>query len=255
LHALLAELKFKGMARVFDSELDRAERNGTSCAELVQRLLSEQASFQRERSLVNRVAQAHLPWQWTIDTFPFERQSGVDKAQILGLADLEFVRRTDNLVLIGGPGTGKTGIALGLLRQACINGWRGRFYSAQTLLDELYASLADRSTTKLLTALARMQPLCIDELGYLNLKTEQANAFFRLMDQRYGRVSTIITTNLDYPRWYELFDNKPLVDALLDRLQHHCITIRIEGPSLRANAPATKTQPPDQKFKSPDKAA
>ncbi|MEN9377859.1 MAG: hypothetical protein RL710_3016 [Pseudomonadota bacterium] len=242
LHALLTELKFKGMARVLDSELDRAERNGSSCAELVQRLLSEQASFQRERSLVNRVAQAHLPWQWTIDTFPFDRQSGVNKAQILGLADLEFVRRADNLVLIGGTGTGKTGIALGLLRQACMNGWRGRFYSAQTLLDELYASLADRSTTKLLTALARMQPLCIDELGYLNLKTEQANAFFRLMDQRYGKVSTIITTNLDYPQWYELFNNKPLVDALLDRLQHHCITIRIEGPSLRSSEP-TKAPP------------
>ena len=254
LHALLQELNFKGMARVLDSELDRAERNGISCAELVQRLLSEQASFQRERSLVNRVAQAHLPWQWTIDTFPFERQSGVNKAQILGLADLEFVRRADNLVLIGGPGTGKTGIALGLLRQACINGWRGRFYSAQALLDELYASLADRSTTKLLASLARMQPLCIDELGYLNLKTEQVNAFFRLMDQRYGRVSTIITTNLDYPQWYEMFGNKPLVDALLDRLQHHCITIRIEGPSLRSNAPATKTPPPDQKSKPSDKA-
>ena len=254
LHALLQELNFKGMARVLDSELDSAERNGISCAELVQRLLSEQASFQRERSLVNRVAQAHLPWQWTIDTFPFERQSGVSKAQILGLADLEFVRRADNLVLIGGPGTGKTGIALGLLRQACINGWRGRFYSAQALLDELYASLADRSTTKLLASLARMQPLCIDELGYLNLKTEQVNAFFRLMDQRYGRVSTIITTNLDYPQWYEMFGNKPLVDALLDRLQHHCITIRIEGPSLRSNAPATKTPPPDQKSKPSDKA-
>ena len=254
LHALLQELNFKGMARVLDNELDRAERNGISCAELVQRLLSEQASFQRERSLVNRVAQAHLPWQWTIDTFPFERQSGVSKAQIQGLADLEFVRRADNLVLIGGPGTGKTGIALGLLRQACINGWRGRFYSAQALLDELYASLADRSTIKLLASLARMQPLCIDELGYLNLKTEQVNAFFRLMDQRYGRVSTIITTNLDYPQWYEMFGNKPLVDALLDRLQHHCITIRIEGPSLRSNAPATKTPPPDQKSKPSDKA-
>lgn len=242
LHALLQELNFKGMTRVLDAELDRAERDGVSCAELVHRLLSEQASFQRERALANRVAQARLPWQWTIDTFPFERQSGVDKAQILGLADLEFVRRADNLVLIGGPGTGKTGIAMGLLRQACINGWRGRFYCAQTLLDELYASLADRSTTKLLTQLARMQPLCIDELGYLNLKTEQVNAFFRLMDQRYGRVSTIITTNLDYPRWYELFDNKPLVDALLDRLQHHCITIRIDGPSLRSSEP-TKAPP------------
>ena len=259
LHALLAELNFKGMARVLDSELDRAERNGSSCAEVVHRLLGEQASFQRERSLVNRVAQAHLPWQWTIDTFPFHAQGGVDKAQILGLADLEFVRRADNLVLIGGPGTGKTGIAMGLLRQACINGWRGRFYSAQTLLDELYASLADRSTTKLLTQLARMQPLCIDELGYLNLKTEQANAFFRLMDQRYGKVSTIITTNLDYSQWYELFNNKPLVDALLDRLQHHCITIRIEGPSLRSsaalNAPCAPPPAPSAKQpKDPAKA-
>lgn len=231
----------KGMARVLDGELDRAERDGVPGAELVHRLLSEQATFERERSLVNRVAHARLPWQWTIDTFPFECQSGVNKAQILALADLEFVRRADNLVLIGATGTGKTGIALGLLRQACVNGWRGRFYSAQTLLDELYASLADRTTTKLLTALSKMQPLVIDELGYLNLKTEQVNAFFRLMDQRYGRVSTIITTNLDYPLWYQLFDNKPLVDALLDRLQHHCITIRIEGPTLRS--PSVNTQP------------
>ena len=101
------------------------------------------------------------------------------------------------------------------------------------MFDELYASLADRSTTRLLTSLSKMQPLAIDELGYLNLKSEQVNAFFRLMDQRYGRVSTIISTNLDYSAWYGLFDSTPLVNALLDRLQHHCITIRIDGPSLR----------------------
>ena len=260
-HALLHELNLKGMTRVLQAELERVERSGAPAIELVQRLLAEQASYQRERSLLNRVAQAKLPWQWTIDTFPFERQSGVNKAQILGLADMDFVRRAQNLVLIGGPGTGKTGIALGLLRQACINGWRGRFYSAQTLLDELYASLADRSTTKLLTALSRMTPLVIDELGYLNLKTEQVNAFFRLMDQRYGRVSTIITTNLEYSSWYELFNNKALVDALLDRLQHHCITVRIEGASLRAPAtvdaspmPPSTPQTAQKTPKSPRKA-
>lgn len=244
LHALLHELNFKGMARVLDAELDRAESDGVPPAEVVQRLLAEQASFQRERALHNRIARANLPWQWTIDTFPFKQQPGVNKAQILALAGLDFVRRAENLVLIGNTGTGKTGIALGLLRQACVNGWRGRFYNAQTLLDELYASLADRSTTRLLTALSRTQPLCIDELGYLNLKSEQVNAFFRLMDQRYGRVSTIITTNLDYPAWYALFDNKPLVDALLDRLQHHCITIRIDGPSLRASTTGDAPAPP-----------
>ena len=74
-------------------------------------------------------------------------------------------------------------------------------------------------------------------MGYLTIKPEQANAFFRLMDQRYNRVSTIITTNLDLPDWYGLFDKKSLVDALIDRLQHHCITIRIDGPSLRSPDP------------------
>ncbi len=86
----------------------------------------------------------------------------------------------------------------------------------------------------------------IDELGYLTLKPEQTNAFFRLMDSRYGRVSTIITSNLDVTSWYEIFPNKPLVDALLDRLQHHCITIRIQGPSLRSPgsaAPAPQDTP------------
>jgi hypothetical protein len=74
----------------------------------------------------------------------------------------------------------------------------------------------------------------IDELGYLTLKPEQINAFFKLMGERYGKTTTIITTNLEYPDWYELFQKKSLVDALLDRLKHRCITIKIDGPSLRA---------------------
>jgi DNA replication protein DnaC len=243
LRALVQELNFKGMARVLDDELDAAERQAMPVAEVLRRLLTQQALYQRERRLAYRISQARSPWQWTIDSFPFAQQPGVNKAQILGLAGLEFVRRAQNLVLIGPTGTGKTGIAIGLLRQACLNGYAGRFYNAQALFDELYASLADRSTTRLLKALSRMRPIVIDELGYLTLKPEQVNAFFRLMHQRYARVSTIITTNLDYPDWYDLFANKPLVDALLDRLRHHCITIRIDGPSLREPAPL-EAQPP-----------
>lgn len=255
LHALLAELNLKGMAGALDAELDRAERHTEPAAEVLQRLLTEQASFQRERRLVYRVAQARLPWPWTLDTFPFARQPGVDRSQIRALAGMDFVRRAQNLVLIGPTGTGKTGIAIGLLRQACLNGYAGRFYNAQTLFDELYASLADRSTTKLLQAMSRMRPIVIDELGYLSLKPEQVNAFFRLMEQRYGRVSSIITTNLDYPSWYEMFGNKPLVDALLDRLRHQCITIRINGPSLREPTPAPEPTPPPATTASPEPAA
>lgn len=90
---------------------------------------------------------------------------------------------------------------------------------------------------RLLNRLSQYDVLLIDELGYLTLKPEQVNAFFKLLDQRYGKVPTIITTNLVYSDWYKLFQRKSLVDALLDRLQHHCITIQIDGPSLRTPDP------------------
>jgi DNA replication protein DnaC len=146
LQALLAQLRFHGMAAVLDAEIERAERQAAPSVELLHRLLTAEAASRRERSLAYRLDQAHLPWRWTLDSFPFARQPGINKAQINMLAGLDFLRRADNLLLIGPPGTGKTGIAVALLREACLNGYRGRFYNAQLLLDELYASLADRST-------------------------------------------------------------------------------------------------------------
>ena len=97
----------------------------------------------------------------------------------------------------------------------------------------MYASLADRSSRKLLNRLARVDVLLIDEMGYLNLRPEQTNIFFKLMEERYGSKATIITTNLDYAEWHNFLGNKALVDALLSRLRHQCHTIRIDGPSLR----------------------
>jgi len=233
LHQLLLELRLKGMDNALDRELERAEKEGTSVSELIYRLLMEEQAYRQERSLHNRINQAKIPWDWTLKTFPFDKQSGVSKAQIQELAGLSFLERVENIVFIGDPGTGKSGLAIGLLRKALVGGHRGRFYNAQDLLDELYASLADRTTPKLIKQLCRYRILLLDELGYLTLKPEQVNAFFKLMGERYGRTSTIITTNLDYPEWYDLFQRKPLVDALLDRLKHRCITIRIDGPSLR----------------------
>ncbi len=230
---LLEDLRLKGIAQTLDQELDMADKKGTSVSEVIFRLLMEEHKYRQERSLEYRIKSAKMPLDWTLKTFPFEKQPGVRKHQIQSLAELSFVEKAENIVFIGNPGTGKTGLGIGLLRQALVAGHRGRFYNAQDLLDELYASLADRTTPKLIKKLFNYDVLLIDELGYLTLKPEQINAFFKLMGERYGRKSTIITTNLDYPEWYDLFKRKSLVDALIDRLQHRCITIKIDGPSLR----------------------
>ena len=230
---LFADLRLKGIAQTLDQELDMADKKGTSVSEVIYRLLMEEHKYRQERSLEYRIKSAKMPLDWTLKTFPFEKQPGVRKHQIQSLAELSFIERAENIVFIGNPGTGKTGLGIGLLHQALVAGHRGRFYNAQDLLDELYASLADRTTPKLIENLFNYDLLLIDELGYLTLKPEQINAFFKLMGERYGRKSTIITTNLDYPEWYDLFKRKSLVDALIDRLQHRCITIKIDGPSLR----------------------
>ena len=234
---LLEELKFKGMAEVVDQQIKLAE-NGTAIQQIIVNLLQEELRFRQERSLVNRIKNAKMPWDWTLNSFPFEEQPKVNKNQIMTLAGLDFLQRGENIIFHGKTGVGKSGLAVGILRQALISGSRGRFYDVQRLLDDLYASLADRSTTKLLNALCRYDILLLDELGYLTLNKEQMNAFFKLMKERYeAGKSTIITTNLEPENWYQLLKPKDMVDALLDRLYHRCVVIKIEGQSLRAGLP------------------
>ncbi len=234
--SLLEELKFKGMSKALNQQIAHAE-TGASAQKIIYNLLKEELGFRQERSLINRIRNAKLPWEWTINSFPFDNQPGVNKNQIMTLAGLDFLQRGENIIFHGKTGVGKSGLAVGLLRQALIAGSRGRFYDVQRLLDDLYASLADRSTTKLLNTLCRYDILLLDELGYLTLNKEQMNAFFKLMKERYeAGKSTIITTNLEPEEWYQLLKPKDMVDALLDRLYHRCVVVKIDGQSLRVTS-------------------
>jgi DNA replication protein DnaC len=233
LDQLLHGLKLPRAREVIARELERARTEQPSYEEFLARVLREEYHHQRQRSLEYRIRQARLPEVWSIDTFPFDRQPGVRAATIRQLADLDFIAAAQNLVFIGPTGVGKTGLASGLLHQALVNGYRGRFIRAQDLFDEMYASLADRSTRRMLDQLKAYDVLLIDEMGYLNLRPEQSNIFFKLMEERYGKKSTILTTNLDYDDWFAFLGQKPMVQALLDRLRHKCQTLRIDGPSLR----------------------
>jgi DNA replication protein DnaC len=233
LEQLLKNLHLKRVAELFDEECKRADKQKLSYQEFCCRLLRAQWQRNQETALAYRIKQARLPEQWSLETFPFKKQKGVDERQIRGFAELEFIPKAENIVFIGDTAVGKTGLASGLLLRALQNGHRALFMRAQDLFDEMYASLADRSTRKLLNRLANVSVLLIDELGYLNVKPEQTNIFFKLMEERYRRRSTIITTNLEYEEWENFLGNKSLVAALLSRLRHQCHTVRIKGPPLR----------------------
>lgn len=237
LDQLLRNLHLRSIAEILDETLALAEQQRLSYREFLLRLLRPQWRARQDQALAWRIKRAKLPESWSLETFPFDLQTGVDQRLIRSLAELDFIPRAENLVFIGPTGVGKTGLAVGLLLKALHNGYRGRFVRAQDLFDDMYASLADRSTRKLLNELARLDVLLIDEMGYLNLRPEQSNTFFKLMEERYGRRPTLITTNLDYDEWHHFLGNRPMVEALLSRLRHRCQTLRIDGPSLRNPQP------------------
>jgi DNA replication protein DnaC len=230
---LLKNLHLRRMLSVYEEQLRAAEKEDVSYSEFVARLLRAQWHARQEGALEWRIRRANLPERWSIETFPYVRQPGVNRKQIRTFAELEFIAKAENIVLMGPTGVGKTGLACGILLKALENGYRCQFIRAQDLFDEMYASLADRSTRQLLKRLARLDVLLIDEFGYLNLKPEQSNIFFKLMEERYHRHATIVTTNLDYDEWHNFLGAKPMVEALLSRVRHYCHTVRIQGPSLR----------------------
>jgi len=233
LEQLLKNLHLHRILDIYSEQLSAAEKEDVSYSEFITRLLRAQWHHRQETALAWRIKRASLPECWSLASFPFAHQPGVSRKQIHTLAELDFVAKAENLVLIGPTGVGKTGLASGLLLKALENGYRCQFIRAQDLFDQMYASLADRSTRQLLNRLIRLDVLLVDELGYLNLKPEQSNIFFKLMEERYHRHSTIITTNLGYEEWGNFLGNPTMVDALLSRVRHYCHTVRIDGPSLR----------------------
>jgi DNA replication protein DnaC len=230
---LLKNLHLVKIAEILDPELQHAQKQDLNYNQFLVRLLRAQWHHRQQCALGWRIKRAQLPEGWTLESFPFKRQPGVSQKQIRTFAELEFIPKVENIVFMGPTGVGKTGLASGILLKALQNGYRGLFIRAQDLFDEMYASLADRSSRKLLQRLSRIDLLLIDELGYLNLRPEQTNIFFKLMEERYQHRPTIITTNLDYPEWENFLGNKALVEALLSRLRHRCHTVRISGTSLR----------------------
>lgn len=225
IYTCLEALKLRKMREIAEVELRTAQTKKSSYSAFLLGLLRQEHEDKRRRAIESRIRQASLPERWTLETYPFNLQPCISKKQHQELAELDFLARGENIVWMGGTGVGKTGLASSILLKALYAGRSGKLIKAQDLFDEFSASVADRTTQALLKRLAHLDVLLIDELGYVTPQPGQINHFFRLVESRYGKRPTLITTNLGYKEWPKFLGNGPMAGALLRRLLHTCHTI------------------------------
>jgi len=236
LKQLILELGLHRIAAVLDDELGRAVAEATPMSELLLRLFTLENDARTERRAERRIREARLPDRKLLADFDFDFQKSLDKRQVMELATLEFARRRQGLVLAGNSGTGKSHIAKALLLIGCRQDLRCRYVTAATMLKELLAGLADNSLDKKLKLFLAPDILLIDEVGFDRLEQrDAANAclFHKVIDGRYCKGSTIITTNIDFKQLGDYLGDPVITTATVDRMIHHSIIISIQGPSWR----------------------
>lgn len=172
-----------------------------------------------ERKRLSRQANAKIPIKYVLETFPFEKQPHLNKKRLLERYDsLDYVLQKRNLVFIGPTGCGKTGLGTSFLTHAINSGHTGRFVVFSDLMEELLKSQADNSGKKVLAKYSKFDCLLIDELGYFEVNKTQVGLFFTLMQQRYKKRCTIVTSNLGFKQWDDFLQNPHLTAALVDKL-------------------------------------
>ena len=194
-----------------------------------------------------RIRAAHFPAVKSLDTFDFLAIPSVNKALVMELARCEYTERRENIIAVGNSGTGKTHIALGLGLAACQRGMSVGFTTAAALVHELMEARDDRRLLNLRRQPARLRLLIIDELGFVPRSTTGAELLFEVFSQRYERGSVLVTTNLPFDEWTDVFGSERLTGALLDRLTHHVHILEMNGDSyrLKGSRQDAGPQPPD----------
>ncbi len=229
----LKELKLPAFLREYRQLATQCAQEGADHPDYPLRLAELELIDRHQRKVQRRIRAAHFPATKSLDTFDFAVIPSVNKALVVQLARCAYVEHHENIIAIGNSGAGQTHVALGLGLAACQRGLSVGFTTAAALVNELMEARDERRLLNLQRQLARLKLLIIDELGFVPLSTTGAELLFDVFSQRYERASTLVTTNLPFDEWSEVFGSERLTGALLDRLTHHAHILEMNGESYR----------------------
>jgi DNA replication protein DnaC len=238
----LKALKLSTMVRNLDSHLRQAKENSMDYSEFLLGLTEVELQIRAENRFKRRMREAKFPLLKTFETFDFDATPDLDRRFIHELAGGEYIREYRNIIFLGKSGTGKTHLATSLGVEACKQGVRTRFVTCCGLANELIEARHERELSRVIQRYARYGLLVLDELGYVPLAKEGADLLFQVFAERHEKGSVIVTTNLGFADWTQIFGDANLTAALLDRLTHkaHILNCNWESYRLKDTLKQTK---------------
>ena len=236
-HLLLAhylkQLKLPTILQEYAAVVTACTRDHGDYVSFLLRLVEREALDREQRAAERRIKHARFPLLKTLDTFDFTAQPSLSEKLVRELMGGEYVERHENVLLVGNSGTGKTHLASALGFAGCTQGRRVRFFTVKALVTHLLEMTEQRQMERTLRQLERQDILILDELGYVPFSKTGAELLFEVVSRAYERLSLIVTTNLPFESWTEVFGSERLTGALLDRLTHRVHILEANGPSYR----------------------